>query len=439
MPEPKERRPVYFAEAGDYVDCPIYDRYALGAGRASRRARPSWRSSTRRPSSTGVRGCGGRDREPDHREGGSVTAEPEERVRLKPHPAHDDSYGIVISRDVMVPMRDGVRLAIDIYRPARDGDFVDGPSRRSCSTPRTTRPTSATRRSPTSSSRAATTSCCTTCATATAPRASGDYYHAATPHTGARRLRHCRVDRRAAVVERPRRHRRQLVRRDQQVRTALEAPPHLTAIWPDVVPTNIFQHQCREGGAMQGHMFWALFIHAQDAQDMRDDPAKTGRRVERPARTCGSSSVRRRGSAGQTALRHVPTLEESLFDYYTRGAYDEYWSRIEHDYTQLLATQHADIPGTFSTGWYDPFPARRHRVLRRDGGEERGAPAARDRARGATSACAATRPTAATSTSGRRASGACSATSRSSSHSSTAGCPTMRPDSRRARRRSASS
>ena len=31
-PEPKERRSVYFAEAGDFVDCPIYDRYALPAG-----------------------------------------------------------------------------------------------------------------------------------------------------------------------------------------------------------------------------------------------------------------------------------------------------------------------------------------------------------------------------------------------------------------------
>ena len=34
-PEPKERRPVYFAEAGGYVDCPIYDRYALPAGAAN--------------------------------------------------------------------------------------------------------------------------------------------------------------------------------------------------------------------------------------------------------------------------------------------------------------------------------------------------------------------------------------------------------------------
>ncbi len=31
-PRWKERRPVYFAEARDYVDCPIYDRYALAAG-----------------------------------------------------------------------------------------------------------------------------------------------------------------------------------------------------------------------------------------------------------------------------------------------------------------------------------------------------------------------------------------------------------------------
>jgi N-methylhydantoinase A len=31
-PAPKERREVYFAEAGGYVDCPIYDRYALPGG-----------------------------------------------------------------------------------------------------------------------------------------------------------------------------------------------------------------------------------------------------------------------------------------------------------------------------------------------------------------------------------------------------------------------
>ena len=44
-----------------------------------------------------------------------------------------------------------------------------------------------------------------------------------------------------------------------------------------------------------------------------------------------------------------------MLDYYTRGTYDEYWDRIEHNYTRFW-DQHADIPATFSTGWYDPFP-----------------------------------------------------------------------------------
>src|SRR5213082_455622 len=37
-------------------------------------------------------------------------------------------YGIVISKDVMVPMRDGVRLATDVYRPA-DPDGNPAPGR----------------------------------------------------------------------------------------------------------------------------------------------------------------------------------------------------------------------------------------------------------------------------------------------------------------------
>ena len=35
-------------------------------------------------------------------------------------------YGMVVSHDVMVPMRDGVRLATDVYRPALDGVPVPG-------------------------------------------------------------------------------------------------------------------------------------------------------------------------------------------------------------------------------------------------------------------------------------------------------------------------
>jgi hypothetical protein len=35
-------------------------------------------------------------------------------------------YDVIVLKNVMVPMRDGVHLAADVYRPARNGGFVDG-------------------------------------------------------------------------------------------------------------------------------------------------------------------------------------------------------------------------------------------------------------------------------------------------------------------------
>ena len=43
------------------------------------------------------------------------------------------------------------------------------------------------------------------------------------------------------------------------------------------------------------------------------------------------------------------TLEDSLIDYHTRGMYDEYWDRVEHNYTKFW-NEHKDIPVTMSTG-----------------------------------------------------------------------------------------
>src|SRR5688572_6029653 len=40
-------------------------------------------------------------------------------------PAQEPEYEMVVTRDVMVPMRDAVRLATDIYRPARTGAAVE--------------------------------------------------------------------------------------------------------------------------------------------------------------------------------------------------------------------------------------------------------------------------------------------------------------------------
>ena len=266
------------------------------------------------------------------------------------------SYGIVLAKDVMVEMRDGIRLASDIYRPARDGQLVDGGF-----------PTILLRTPYDKTDRRY-----VEIADFFTPRGyavvlqdmrdryrsegSGDYYHVVTPHTG-----EDGYDTVVWFAVQPWSNGRigtvgSSYAGITQVRAALERPPHLTAIWPDVVPTNSFQNQSREGGAMQQHMFWALFIHAQDAQDIADDPAKQAEvwndlRDLRQLFRAGPPWER-----GSTSLRHVPPLEQTLVDYATRGTYDEFWQRIENDFTRHW-DKHADVPGTYSTGWYDPFPA----------------------------------------------------------------------------------
>lgn len=263
-------------------------------------------------------------------------------------------YGIVVAKDVMVRMRDGIQLATDVHRPARDGELVDG--------------------------RFPTIVCITPydkserryveIADFFVPhgyavvlqdmrdrhRSEGtkDYFHVVTPHTGTDGY-----DTIEWIAAQPWSNGRTGMVGSSyagitQVRTALERPPHLTAIWPDVTPTCMYHHQTREGGAMQLQMFWALFIHAADAQDVQADPERQ-EEVWEDLRNLRRLMWEWPWHEGELALRHVPTLDRTLEDYCSRGAYDDYWARKENDFTRFWH-EHADIPATISTGWYDGFP-----------------------------------------------------------------------------------
>ena len=265
-----------------------------------------------------------------------------------------EPYGVVVSKDVMVRMRDGIRLATDLHRPARDGELAPGRFPTIvCMTPYD----KSERRY-------------VEIADFFVPRGyavvlqdmrdrhhsegTKEYFHSATPHTG-----EDGYDTIEWIAAQPWSNGRTGTVGSSygaitQVRTALESPPHLTAIWPDVTPTCVYHHQTREGGAMQLHMFWALYIHAADAQDVQGDPAKQ-EEVWDDLRNLRQLMWDWPWHEGQLALRHVPTLDETLENYVSRGAYDEWWQKKENDWPRYWA-DHADVPATMSTGWYDGFP-----------------------------------------------------------------------------------
>jgi len=268
-------------------------------------------------------------------------------------PTQETLYSLLIAKDIMVPMRDGVRLATDVYRPAQDGEPLPGPF-----------PTILCRTPYNKSDRRYmeiaeffTPRCYVTVLQDLRGRyqseGTGQYFHTANPHDGqdgydtiawiaAKPWSNGKVgmvgSSFAAVV---------------QVAAALERPPHLTAIWPDVTPTNNFFHQAREGGAMQLHMFWALFVHAQDEQEIWHDPAAQ-QIVWEGLRRMRELVKATPWQPGHTPLAVVPRLEQILFDYYTRGEYDDFWAQKCNNF-EAFYEDHADIPGLFSGGWFDPY------------------------------------------------------------------------------------
>jgi hypothetical protein len=263
-------------------------------------------------------------------------------------------FGLVIAKDLMVRMRDGIRLATDVYRPARAGELVPGRFPTIvCITPYD----KSERRY-------------TEIADFFVPhgyavvlqdlrdrhRSEGtkEYFHSATPHTG-----EDGYDTIEWIAAQPWSNGRTGMVGSSyagitQIRTALESPPHLRAIWPDVAPTNAYENQTREGGAMQLHMFWALYIHAADAQEVQGDWEKQ-REVFDDLRNLRRLFWQTPWKKGTLALRHVPALDETLELYTTHGAYDDWWAAKENDYTRYWG-DHADIPATMTTGWYDGFP-----------------------------------------------------------------------------------
>ncbi|WP_426247547.1 CocE/NonD family hydrolase [Nocardioides sp. LHG3406-4] len=261
-------------------------------------------------------------------------------------------YGILTASDVMVPMRDGTLLATDIHRPARDGAAVAGAF-----------PTVLAR---TSYDKTNARLWVDSFVRFLTPRGyavvvqdirgryrseGDDYRHIFNPLEG-----EDGYDTIEWVADQPWCNGRIGMFGSShgaivQQTAAILAPPHLTAIWPDVGPTNLYASTAREGGAFALQLYGAISMHAY--QDKHASPTAMAA-IERGLRTTSQTISQLPLKKGQTALAQFPALEETFFEAYWRGAYDEWWDRPALNQEPHWG-KHADVPATFSGGWWDPF------------------------------------------------------------------------------------
>ena len=256
-------------------------------------------------------------------------------------------YGVVIAKDVMVPMRDGVRLATDVYRPALDGEPVSGRF-----------PTILQRTIYDKSTEEYVAPAEYFCKRGYAAvvqdcrgrfNSEGEYYHMANEAEngfdtaawiGAQGWSDGKIGTFGTSY-------------GSQVQSAMatQNPPNLAAMIPMYGPSNIYSYGMRHDGAFQLKFLASGFWLGADSKEANADPAI--RRALTEARVSDwlwKLPLKR----GRSPLSLVPNYERWVFDFMTRGDHDEFWDNPGFN-SEAYHDQHSDVPIYHVGGWYDSW------------------------------------------------------------------------------------
>ncbi len=256
---------------------------------------------------------------------------------------------VIVEQDVMVPMRDGVKLAADVYHPVRNGlplehklpALLERTPYDKRQTERKNRATFFTRNGYT-----VVTQDCRGCF-----GSEGEFYFLKNePYDG--------YDTIEWIAGQP--------WSNGKIGTygtsymswvhsaaATQNPPHLTCMFPNMSGWNGHTSSVRHGGAMElRFMAWAFWHSALNSnRNLKKKPWIDKALNNTDFRDMLTRMPIRRG---HTPLALVPNYEQWCFDIFTRADYDDFWKQPGFAIEEHIE-QHADVPMYFCGGWYDSY------------------------------------------------------------------------------------
>jgi uncharacterized protein len=259
------------------------------------------------------------------------------------------SFDVHIERDVMVAMRDGARLATDIYRPAHTGTPV--PGRFAVILERTPYDKGAPRFAVTARHFAEHGYVVLVQDVRGRGGSGGEWYAfareapdgydtiewAAAQPWSTGKVGTMGTSYMAAT----------------QSAAATLNPPHLAAMFVTEGPSNYFHCSMRQNGALEQRFLIYAFHMAVTSPQARANPALRLALLE--ARTNLGQWLRRLPiKRGATPLRMLPSYEDWAIDLQTRTIYDEYWKQRGYAISEYYA-EHADVPTVYFGSWYDSY------------------------------------------------------------------------------------
>ncbi|MCL0044505.1 CocE/NonD family hydrolase [Dehalococcoidia bacterium] len=134
---------------------------------------------------------------------------------------------------------------------------------------------------------------------------------------------------------------------------AVQNPPHLSCMWVNEGASNGYTSTLRQGGALELRFLTWLYWHAaiNSNATLKKNPAV--------AKALNSVDTRdllmnMPVKKGQTPLRLAPSYERRAMDILTQGDYNDLWKDPSINF-QLYWDQFADVPTVFSSAWYDSY------------------------------------------------------------------------------------
>jgi len=130
-------------------------------------------------------------------------------------------------------------------------------------------------------------------------------------------------------------------------------PPHLAAMVPYVAMHNYHTNSMRQGGCMELRFYNYAFRMAETSKEALADE-KLGALLAEAHANVGEWFGRLPMKLGVTPLRHLPSYERWVYDVMTHADYDDYWKRIGYNVEEYWDV-HASVPMLLLGAWYDSY------------------------------------------------------------------------------------
>lgn len=265
------------------------------------------------------------------------------------------TYDVVVARSVKCVARDGVKLSVDIYRPARNGEPLPGPFPAVM-----TRSPYDTRSGKGPSGQAK----------------NGEYFarHGYLYVVQDSRGRFDSEGEFALLNEKEGPDGYDIVewlaslpycngmigtqgsslRAWNQNATALLRPPHLKAMWIIQGGSNGFMHALRHHGTLELRWLAWLVTNGIHSQESHANPGIQGELV-RSAEHMYEWFTRLPWSEGNSPLSALPKWEKQALEFYRNADFSDYWLNPTLNF-EAYREQTADIPTVYVGAWYDSYP-----------------------------------------------------------------------------------